>query len=183
MTGSERRTRLAGFALSIAATSAVAAWAFSQSTAVAAPAVGFAGIAGVVTFSGALDRRLTRTMATGLVLVGTAAALGTLQDTPAARSLALAVAGAVLFLAAEIADRALDQKGQLEHRPGVRRWSPLSLLAVAVGSAGVSYGVVSARGFLSGGGPAALAAGTAGAALVAAFTVLALRSSLRGGRL
>jgi len=76
MRHSERRSRIAGAALGVVVTSAVAAWALAHATTRLAPAVALAGIAGIVTFTAALTApfapRRNRTIATGLVLVGTA---------------------------------------------------------------------------------------------------------------
>jgi hypothetical protein len=93
----------------------------------------------------------------------------------------LVVSGAVLFLAAELADSALSIAAHAERRPGVDRWSPTWVLGVAVGSAALSFGVISARGFLAGGGPAALGTGTAAATLIAFLVVLALRTRPTSG--
>jgi hypothetical protein len=87
----------------------------------------------------------------------------------------------VLFSAAEIADRSLDQGRHLEHRPGVRRWSPGWILGVAAAAGAVSYGAVALRGVLAGGGPAALAAGTVAAVLVAILTAALVRNRVRAG--
>ena len=59
------------------------------------------------------------------------------------------------------------------------RWNPTLLLAVAVGSGGLSYGAISIRGLLADGGPAALIAGTAAAVLVAFLAALLLRTRAR----
>jgi hypothetical protein len=185
MRPSERGSRIGGVALSVVAISAVAAWALAHATAQLAPAVALAGIAGVVTFAAALAGplvgRRNRTVATGLVLVGTSVVVGTLHEAGAGRTVALAISGAILFCAAEVADRSLDQARHAEHRPGVARWSPAWVLAVAAGSAGVAYGAISTRGFVADGGPAALAAGTAGAVLVAVLAAVAVRTRSRPG--
>ncbi len=63
----------------------------------------------------------------------------------------------------------------------VGSWSPTWVLGVAVGSAGLSYGAVASRGLLAGGGPAALAAGTGAAMLVAFLAAFLLRTRARNG--
>ena len=136
MRHSERRSRIAGAALGVVVTSAVAAWALAHATTRLAPAVALAGIAGIVTF-----------------------VVGALGEAVSTRASVLAISGAVLFCAAEVANRSIDQPRHVEHRPGVERWSPAWVLGVAAGSAGLSYGAIAARGLLAGGGPAALAAG------------------------
>jgi hypothetical protein len=60
-------------------------------------------------------------------------------------------------------------------------WSPTWVLGVAVGSAGLSYGAVASRGLLAGSGPAALAAGTGAAMLVAFLAAFLLRTRARNG--
>ena len=64
----ERRSRSVGVVLSIAAASALVAWAVAQSSATLAPVATFAGIAGVVTLAAALAGGRSRTISTGLVL-------------------------------------------------------------------------------------------------------------------
>ena len=185
MRHSERRSRIAGAALGVVVTSAVAAWALAHATTRLAPAVALAGIAGIVTFTAARTApfapRRNRTIATGLVLVGTAVVVGALGEAVSTRASVLAISGAVLFCAAEVANRSIDQPRHVEHRPGVERWSPAWVLGVAAGSAGLSYGAIAARGLLAGGGPAALAAGTAAAMLVAFLAALLLRTRSRTG--
>lgn len=84
MRHSERRSRIAGATLSVVVTSAVAAWALAHTTTRLAPAVALAGIAGIATFTAALTAPFApmrnRTIATGLVLVGTAAVVGALGE-------------------------------------------------------------------------------------------------------
>jgi len=181
MSAFERRSGKAAFALSVAATAALAAWAMAQATAALAPGVLLAGIAGVVTFASASASAANRNraIAVGLVLVGIALGLGTLHEPATARTAGLAIAGAVMFCAAEVAYRSLDLPRQVERRPRVEHWSPALVLGVAAGSAGVSYAAASARGLLGGGGPAALAAGTAAAVLVAMLTALVVRARIR----
>jgi hypothetical protein len=89
-----------------------------------------------------------RAIATGLVLVGTASVVGAMAEAVTARVVVLAISGAVLFCAAEVADRSLGQAHQVEYRPGVARWSPTWVLGVAAGSAGLSCGAAAARGLL-----------------------------------
>ena len=107
--------------------------------------------------------------------------VGALGEAVSTRASVLAISGAVLFCAAEVANRSIDQPRHVEHRPGVERWSPAWVLGVAAGSAGLSYGAIAARGLLAGGGPAALAAGTAAAMLVAFLAALLLRTRSRTG--
>ena len=163
--------------MSVFGITAVTTWAVVQATAPMTATVALAGIAGVVIFAMALTaplkRMRNRTIATGLVLVGTAAVAGTLGEAVATRGSVLAISGAILFCAAEAADRSLDRTRHVEH------WSPVWVLGVAVGSAGLSYGAIAARGLLAGGGPGALAAGTAAAVLVAFLAALLLRTSAR----
>ena len=158
----------------------VAVWALSHSSAQSAPPVALAGLAGVMTFAAALTAPLApmrdRATATGLVLVGTASVVGAMAEAVAARAVVLPISGAILFCAAEVADRSLGQAPQVEYRPGVERWSPKWVLGVAAGSAGLSCGATATRGLLAGGGPAALAAGTATATLVALLVALVLRT-------
>jgi hypothetical protein len=172
---------MAGVALSVVATSAVAGWALTHSTAELAPAVALVGISGICIFAAALVGKRNRTIATGLALVGAAAVIGALHEAAATRAGVLSVSGAVLFCAAEIADRSLDQARSVEHRRGVERWSPAWVLGVAAGSAGVSVGVDSARGAFTGGGPAALAVGTAAAVLATILASIVLRARARTG--
>jgi len=120
-------------------------------------------------------------MATGLVLVATSVVVSATGGAAPARTGFLVVSGAVLFCAAEVAERALANARKAEYRPGVDRWSTAWVLGVAAGSAGLSYGAISARGLLAGGGPAALAAGVAAATLVAFMVVLVLRTRPRTG--
>ncbi len=176
-----RRSRNTAFALSVVATSCLVAWAIAQATASVAPGAALAGIAGVVTFASASARaaRRSRAIAIGLVLIGVAVGLATLHEPAATRTAALAIAGAVMFCAAEVADRSLDQSRQVEQRPGVDRWSPTLVIGVAAGSAVVSYSAASARGPLGGGGPAGLAVGTAAAVLVAILAALVVRARIR----
>jgi hypothetical protein len=175
-----RGLRIASTALSILATAGVAAWAVAHSTARLAPVVGLAGTAGVVTFAIALTEPFrasrNRAMSTGLVLVATSVVVCATGSAAPARTGFLVVAGAILFCAAEFADRALANARKTEHRRGVDRWSATWVIGVASGSAGLSYGAISARGLLVGGGPAALVAGVAAATLVAFLVVLVLRS-------
>jgi len=179
MNKSARSSRSTAFALSLVATAALVAWAISQATAALAPGVALAGIAGVVSFASASAGRRNRAIALGVVLVGIAVGTGTLHEPQTTRTAALAIAGAVMFCAAEVADRSLDPPRQAEQRPGVDRWSPALVLGVAAGSAGVSYAAASARGLLGGGGPAGLAAGTAAAVLLAVLTALVVRARIR----
>jgi hypothetical protein len=120
-------------------------------------------------------------MATGLVLVGAAVVVAAVSEGVGARTVTAVVAGPVLFWAAETGDRALAGGGGVETRRGTDRWGTVSVLGVAAGSAAFSYGLVSVRGVLSGGGAAALAAGTAAAVLVAGLTTLVLRGRYREG--
>jgi len=166
--------------LSLAGTSAVAAWSLAHTTAQLAPVVVLAGLAGIITFAAAFARPLARarnrTISTGLVLVGVAIVAGTLHETVTARSGVLAISGAVLFCAAEIADRSLDDPRRSERRSGAGRWSPAWVLGAAAGSAAVSFGAIAARGLFANGGPAALTAGTVAAVLVAVLAAALLRS-------
>jgi hypothetical protein len=166
--------------LSVSAAGAVAAWAVLHSPVRLTPVVGLAGGGGIVTFAIALTDPMrlkrNRTMATGLVLVATAVVASAFGAAGPVRTGFLTVSGAVLFCAAEVADRALPNARKTEHRPGVDRWSATWVLGVAAGSAGLSYGAISARGLLAGGGPAGLTAGVAAATLVAFLVVLLLRT-------
>ena len=110
------------------------------------------------------------------VLVGTAVVVGTLHETASTRAGVLAIAGAVLFCSAELADLSLAYGRQVEYRRGVRRFNPAGILGVAVASGAASYGAASTRGLVAGGGPAALAGGTVAAVLV----VILARTLLRG---
>lgn len=120
-------------------------------------------------------------MATGLLLVGAAAVISATGQPATDRTAFLVISGAALFCAAEIADHALSPARGAERRPGVDRWTPAWVLGVALGSAAVSYAVISARSIFAGGGPAALAAGTAAAVLVAFLAALVLRTGPRAG--
>ncbi len=183
MKGLGRGRRVAGAALSVAAVALVAAWAVGHATAEMAPVVGLAGAGGVMTFAVALSapmaNRLSRTVATGLVLVGTAVIVSSMGVSAPARTGFLTTSGAVLFCAAELADRSSTHRRKTEYRPGVQRWDAAWVLGVAAGSAGLSYAAFSARGLVAGGGPAALAAGVAGAVLVAFLVVLLLKTRVR----
>jgi hypothetical protein len=179
----ERGSRIAREALSVTATAAVAAWALWHASAALAPTVALAGIAGVITF--ALSFRVplaparNRSVATGLVLVAIAVVVASQAEAGGTRTGFLVVSGAVLFCAAEVAERSLSYPSHVEHRPGVERWGQAWVLGVAVGSAALSYGAISTRGLLANGGPAALAAGTAAALLVAVLTTLVVRARTR----
>ena len=85
----------------------MAAWALAHAAATLTTTVALAGIAGVMTFAVALTapfaRVRSRTIATGLALVGTAVVVGALGETAATRATVLAISGAVLFCAAEVA--------------------------------------------------------------------------------
>jgi len=175
------RYRVAGLTLSVAATAAIVGWALAQSSARSVPAVGLTGIVGVVTFAAALGTRNGLTLTTGLMLVGAAAVIGTLRETADARAGTLAVAGAVLFCAAELADRTLGRSGQPERRRGVGRWDSAWVVGVAAGSAGASYWAASESRLVAGGGPAALVAGTAAAALVVILAARMVRTRQRTG--
>lgn len=177
MRSAERRSRTITAGLSVAGASAVAILGLTQATAQLAPAVALAGLGGLVTLAAALVGRRPRPVALGLVLLGTAVVLGTLHEQAGSRAGVLAIAGAVLFCTAEVADRSFGDTRQLEYRPGARRWDPFWILGVAAASAGVSYAAVSAHSLVAGGGPAALAAGT-----VAAVLVVVLARSALGGR-
>jgi uncharacterized YccA/Bax inhibitor family protein len=177
----ERRSSAAGVALSVVGVFAVAAWALAHATAELAPATALVGISGICIFTAALVGKRKRTTASGLFLAGAAAVIGALHQAASTRAGVLAVSGAVLFCAAEIADRSLDQMRIVAHRRGVVRWSPAWVLGVAAGSAGVSFGADSMRGLFTAGGPAALAAGTAAAMLVAILASAALRARARAG--
>jgi hypothetical protein len=181
MNRSVRRRRNTAFGLSVLVTSGLVAWAVAQAIAAEASGVALAGIAGVVVFASASasTTRRSRAIAVGLVLVGIAVGLGTGHEPTTTRTAALAIAGAVMFCAAEIADRSLDRPRRAEERPGVDRWSPVLVGGVAAGSAGVSYVAASARSLLGGGGPAGLAAGTAAAVLVAILAAVAVRAQIR----
>ena len=185
MRPSEQRSRIAGVALSLALDSAVAIWALENASAPLAPAVAMVGIAGVITLAAALTVPLapirSRTITTGLVLVGTASVVGATTQPATTRSVVLAISGALLFCATEFADRSLAHKRAVKHMPGVERWSPRLVLGVAVGSAGLACGATWTRGSLAGGGPAALAAGTVAATLVAFLVALLLRTRARTG--
>jgi len=177
--------RIAGALFSVIAIAAVATFAVVHSLARLTPVVGLAGVGGVVTFVVALTGRSrakrNRTMVTGLVLVATAVVVSATRDAAPARAGFLVVSGAVLFCAAEVADRAQANARKTEHRPGVDRWSATWVLGVATGSAGLAYGAISARGFFAGGGPAALTAGVVGATLVAFLVLVVLRTGPRTG--
>jgi hypothetical protein len=123
-----------------------------------------------------LESRRQRSIATALVLVGVAVVTSAVGLGQGARYGFLVASGAVLFCAAETADRALDRPRRAEARPGVGRFGATAVLGVAAGAGSVSYLAISARGALGGGGPAALAAGTLGAILVAALTTAMLRA-------
>jgi hypothetical protein len=178
--------RVAGAALSVVAAALVAAWAVGLATAEMAPVVGLAGAGGVITFAVAVSvpmpGRLSRTVATGLVLVGTAVVVSSMGVSAPARTGFLTISGAVLFCAAELADSSSARRRKTEHRPGVQSWDAAWVLGVAAGSAGISYAAFSARGVVAGGGPAALAAGVAGAVLVAFLVLLLLKTRPRAGR-
>ena len=183
MTRSERRSRIAGSALSILAIAAVGGWALAHATAAVTAGVALAAIAGVVIFAAGLTSPFApmrdRAIATALLLVGIAAVLGTSGQAVMARTGTLAISGATLFCAAEIAARSLDRTRRLERRGGVDVWSPTWVLGVALGSSAFSYGAIAVREPLSGGGPAALAAGTVAATLVGLLTVLLLWARAR----
>jgi len=55
-----------------------------------------------------------------------------------------AISGAILFCAAELADRSRSGRG-VERRRGVERWSLAWVLGVAIGSAGLSYAAIATR--------------------------------------
>lgn len=174
-----RGRRVVGAGLAVGAAALVTAWAVAHATVEMAPVVGLAGAAGVITFAlavgVAMPSRFSRTLATGLVLVGTAVVVSSVGVSAPARIGFLTISGAVLFCAAELADRSSAHSRKAGHRPGVRSWEAAWVLGVAAGSAGLSYAAFSARGPVAGGGPAALAAGVAGAVLVAFLVVLLLR--------
>ncbi len=174
-----RRSRSVGVVLSIAAASALVAWAVAQSSATLAPVATFAGIAGVVTLAAALAGGRSRTISTGLVLVGAAVVAGTLHEAAGTRAAALALSGAIMFCVAEVADRSLDQARGMERRRGARHWDPAWVIGVAAVAAAASYAAASIRGFVAGGGPAALAAGTVAAVLVAVLARGALQARAR----
>jgi len=122
-----------------------------------------------------------RAIGTGVVLLGTASVIGATADAFATRAAVMVISGGVLFCAAEVADRSVAAARHVEHLPGVDRWSPAWVLGVAAGSAGLSYAAGMARGPLAGGGPVALAAGTAASTLIAFHVVLVLRARVRKG--
>ena len=128
-----------------------------------------------------LAQARSRTVATGLALVGTALVVSQLGKPVAARATVFAISGAILFCAAELADGTLDRSPKVEHRPGVERWNPTLLLGVSLGAGGLSYGAIASRGLLADGGPPALVAGTAAAVLVAFLASLLLRTRARHG--
>ena len=173
--------RVSGVVASVAGLLAVAAWALGHSSAQLAPAVFLLGIVGVGLFAAALVGKRGRTIVPGLSLVGACAAVGALHEGAGVRAGVLAVSGAVLFCAAEVADRTLDRTRAAEDRLGVARWSPGWVLGVATLSACVAFGAGSARNIVAGGGPAALAAGTAASVLVAVLAALVLRLRSRPG--
>ena len=182
---SRRRPQFTGVALSIFGISAVAAWAISLATENRTATVALAGVTGVVTFAVALTapfaRARNRTSATGLALVGAAVVVGAMGQTAADRTTVFAISGAILFCAAELADRSLARARGVERRRGVERWSLAWVLGGAIGSAGLSYAAIATRGLLGGGGPAALAVGTAGAMLLSFLAALVLRTRARSG--
>ena len=173
----ERRSRSVGVVLSIAAASTLVAWAVAQSSATLAPVATFAGIAGVVTLAAAGGRPQPHDL-DGLVLVGTAVVAGTLHE---ARNTCGCprLSGAIMFCVAEVADRSLDQARGMERRRGARHWDPAWVIGVAAVAAAASYAAASIRGFVAGGGPAALAAGTVAATLVAVLARGALQARAR----
>ncbi|MGO9879924.1 MAG: hypothetical protein ACLPSM_11310 [Acidimicrobiales bacterium] len=178
-----RRRLVAG--LCLLGVAAISSWAVARTAAPSAALAGLAAVAGVVTFgfalSPALAGRRSRTMAAGLLLVGAAVVAGGSGQPTHGRVVFFVVSGVVLFCAAEFADRALSMPRQAEQRPGADHFSATWVIAVAVGSAAASYAVISARGVFEGGGPAALAVGTAAAVLVAGLAALLLRTSSRDG--
>ncbi len=185
MRRSERRSQITGVTVSLVGASAVAVWALAHASPKSAPVVGLAGIVGVVVFATALTAPFAplrrRAIAAGLVFLGTASVVGAAADAFALRAAVLAISGGVLFCAAEVIERSVGLARHVKYCPGVDRWSPPWVLGVAAGSAGLSYGVITARGLLAGGGPAALAAGTAAAVLVAFLVALLLRTRTRSG--
>jgi hypothetical protein len=144
-----------------------------------------AGFAGVITFVVSLTtpfvRRRNRTIAMAVMFVGTAAVVGALGEAPDVRGAVVAISGAVLFCAAELADQSLDLRRRLERRQGVERSKPAWVLGVAVGAAGLSYLTIATRGLLGGGGPAALAAGTVASMLAAFLVAFLVRTRARAG--
>jgi len=182
MSCSRRWSRSLGAGSSVLLVSAIASWAAARTTANLAAAVVLTGVAGVVTFAASLSPlfapRRHRTMATGLVLVGTAAVLASLDQAVGYRTGFLAICGAGLFCAAELGDRAFCKGQGVQYRSGVDRWWPVWVSGVASGGAGLSYGAISARNILAGGGPAALVLGTVSATLVA-FLALVLSTRAR----
>ncbi len=182
MNTSPRTSRRLQLGLSLFGLCVIASWGVAYATASAA-IVALAGVAGVVTFalglSPALAKRRNSTMPAGLLLVGAAVVISAAAQTATARTVFLVVSGAVLFCAAEIADRALSQARDVERRPRADREGPVWALGVAVGSAAVSYAVISAKSLFAGGGPAALVAGTAAAVLVAFLAAVLLRTGPR----
>jgi hypothetical protein len=170
---------------SVLATAAVAGWAVSYAPGQLASVAALAGVGGVITFAVALTdpsrNRRNRTIATGVLLAATAVVVSAMGGTASARAGMLTVSGAILFCAAEVGDRASAQPRNAAHRSGVDRWSRSWVLGVAAGSAGVSYGVTSARGLLAGVGPAALVAGVVSVVLVAFLVLLVLRTQPRTG--
>jgi hypothetical protein len=171
--------------LALAGPGAVDGWALSHMTGIAAGAAALAGVAGAVTFAAALSPKLAtrrhRSMATGLVLIGAAVVTSAIGQPAGQRNGFLVVSGAVLFCAAETADRALDRPRASEARPGVDRFAMTSVLAVAAGAGALSYLAISVRGAFAGGGPAALAAGTVAAILVAVLATVVLRTGVGDG--
>jgi len=182
---SARRSRALSFIASCLAVAGVATWAAAQTAAPSEAVTVLAGFAGVIVFSAslapALARGRHRTMATGLVLVAVAVVVAATKQAPGTRTGFVVVSGAVLFCAAETADRVASRARRAERRPGVDRSGLAWVLAVALGAGAVSYGCVSARDALAGGGPAGLAAGTAAAILVAALAAMTLRARGRRG--
>jgi len=129
------------------------------------------GAAGLCTLGGGLAGRRLGGIAAGLGLVAVASIAGTARMDESARLVPLAVAGAALFCAAELAGRAIDGRAIVE--------APSITLGVAAGGAALAIGSASLRGLLTGGGPAALAGGSLAAVLLAALVALAVRSQTR----
>lgn len=185
MSRSRRRSRLFGTGSAVVVLAAVASWATVRATASLAAAVVLTAVAGIVTFAVSLAPssipRRHRTMATGLVLVGAAAVVASLHQTATNQRDFLLLSGAGLFCAAELADRALSRARGVQCIPGTDRLGPVWVTAVALSAAALSYGAVSARNVLAGGGPAALVAGTLAATLVAFLSLgLSVRARSRG---
>ena len=177
--------RVAGAVLSVLATAVVGAFAVANSTAGNTAVVGLAGVGGVATFAVSLSEPLRtkrhRMIATGIVLVATSVVASAAKEAASTRTGFFVASGAVLFCAAELADRSLGNPKKTEYLRGVDRFSTTSVLAVAALSSGLSYGVISLRGLFAGGGTAGLATGVAGATLVAFLVLLVLQSRRSAG--